>query len=221
MEWMDLINENVRDRYEFHNVDHAVEILYQGYPLLFQEINLALHDFYITHDDLVKAGGNESDIPKRLSSILRPLGWEEVSISGDLHVKIDKRRAEGGKRHRSEAVLEDYISGYNIDYVKEHVAMDMEWNSKDQTFDRDLFAFRTFYECGIISCGVLITRSASLNPIFESLGPEVKRKYGASTTWMGKLLPRLQTRRHGGCPIWVVGITPDTIRNDEENRYVE
>lgn len=64
MEWMDLINEDVRDRYEFHNIDHAVEILYQGYPLLFQEINLALHDFYITHDDLVKAGGNESDIPK-------------------------------------------------------------------------------------------------------------------------------------------------------------
>ncbi len=221
MEWMDLINEDVRDRYEFHNIDHAVEILYQGYPLLFQEINLALHDFYITHDDLVKAGGNESDIPKRLSSILRPLGWEEVSISGDLHVHIDKRRSERGKKHRSEAVLKDYISGYNIDYVKERVAMDMEWNSKDQTFDRDLFAFRTFYECGIISCGVLITRSASLNPVFESLGPEVKRKYGASTTWMGKLLPRLQTRRHGGCPIWVVGITPDTIRNDKESRYVE
>ena len=48
------------------------------------------------------------------------------------------------------------VSGHKIDYVKGNVAIDMEWNSKDQTFDRDLYAFRTFYECGVITCGVII-----------------------------------------------------------------
>ena len=40
---------------------------------------------------------------------------------------------------------------------------------------------------------------------------EIKKKYGASTTWMGKLLPRIYARRHGGCPLLVVGITPETV----------
>ncbi|MDR2089757.1 MAG: hypothetical protein LBP73_10435 [Clostridiales Family XIII bacterium] len=43
------------------------------------------------------------------------------------------------------------------------------------------------------------------------------KKYGASTTWPGKLLPRIQARRHGGCPIFVVGITPRAIADWEKN----
>ena len=89
--------------------------------------------------------------------------------------------------------------------------MDMEWNSKDQTFDRDLFAMRTYHECDIISVGIIITRSKSLNSVFKDLG--ISQKYGASTTWMGKLLPRLDSRRHGGCPILAVGITDACIED--------
>jgi len=141
---------------------------------------------------------------------MRPRGWEEIKITGDLLVKLHRRNPSSVEEH----IIKDYIDGHNIDYVKGKVAVDMEWNSKDQTFDRDLYAFRTFYECGIIECGVIITRSAELNPLFDELG--VKKKYGASTTWMGKLLPRIQARRHGGCPIFVAGITPRTITDWEK-----
>lgn len=211
MEWMELIPKNIVHKYEFHNYNNAVEILYQAYPALFHELVFALSSFYITHEDFIQSGGNESTIPKRLSSILYPLNWTETKISGDLLVKLTKRRHQENTFDSREFTIRDYIDGHNIDYVKDRIAIDLEWNSKDQTFDRDLFALRTYYECGIISCGVIITRSASLNPIFDSLGPNIKKKYGASTTWMGKLLPRLQSRRHGGCPIWVIGITPNTI----------
>ena len=84
-----------------------------------------------------------------------------------------------------------------------------EHRSKDQTFDRNLFAFRTLYECGIIACGIIVTRSETLNVVFRELG--VMSKYGASTTWIGKLIPRINSRRHGGCPLLIVGITPNTI----------
>ena len=103
----------------------------------------------------------------------------------------------------------------------------MEWNSKDQTYDRDLYAFRMFHECGIISVAVLITRSEKMNSVFDKLPllnkdgnieeksdgtPKLcKQKYGASTTWMGKLLYRLNAGRHGGCPVLVFGIKPDII----------
>ncbi|WP_371129699.1 BglII/BstYI family type II restriction endonuclease [Methylococcus capsulatus] len=109
----------------------------------------------------------------------------------------------------------------------------MEWNSKDQTFDRDLHAFRAFHECDSIDAAVLLTRSASLNTVFEKLGPELDRdgnprldgkgrprliesKYGASTTWMGKLPYRLNAGRHGGCPVLAVGITPELMTDREE-----
>lgn len=39
-----------------------------------------------------------------------------------------------------------YIDGHNIDFIKGRVAFDLEWNSKDQTFDRDLLAMRTYYD---------------------------------------------------------------------------
>lgn len=54
--------------------------------------------------------------------------------------------------------------------MKNCVAFDLEWNSKDQTFDRDLYAFRAFHEAGVISAAVLLTRSADLNSVFRNLG---------------------------------------------------
>ena len=94
---------------------------------------------------------------------------------------------------------------HKIDYIKGRVAFDLEWNSKDQTFDRDLFAFRTFFDYDRISVGDLVTRSEGLNRLFKELG--VIQKYGATTTYMGKLLPRLRAGRGGGCPLLIFGIT--------------
>jgi predicted metallopeptidase len=203
--WKRLIPESIQSRYELHNFNNAVEILAEAYQQEYLEIIDALEHMNISISDITAAGGNESKIPKKFSEMMRPHGWKEVKITGDLLVKLHTRNPLSVE----EILIEDYIDGHNIDYVKSKVAVDMEWNSKDQTFDRDLYAFRAFYECGIIECGAIITRSAELNSLFDKLG--IKQKYGASTTWMGKLLPRIQARRHGGCPILVVGITPRTI----------
>lgn len=207
--WKTLIPDKIADKYKFYNFNSALEILTQSYPKEFREIVETLDKFEIELSDIEEKGGNESNIPKKLSGLLRPLGWKEVEISGDLTVRL----LEGKKRKKVERefTLEEFISGHKIDYVKGDVAIDMEWNSKDQTFDRDLYAFRTFYECGVITCGVIITRSEGMNQIFSYLGSDIKKKYGASTTWMGKLLPRIHARRHGGCPLLVVGLTPDTV----------
>ena len=206
---MNLIPGSIADKYEFYNFNSALEILTQSYPEEFAELVQTLERFEIRLDDILEKGGNESNIPKKLSELLRPLEWREMEISGDLVVRL----LEGKKRKEvyREFALKEFISGHKIDYVKGNVAIDMEWNSKDQTFDRDLYAFRTFYECGVITCGVIITRSEGMNQIFSYLGSDIKKKYGASTTWMGKLLPRIHARRHGGCPLLVVGLTPDTV----------
>lgn len=210
-------------RYEFYSFRHAAEILSTSCKPEFDELLNALRAFEITVADIVKPGGNESDIPKKLTAILRPLGWQETRVQGDLIVRKIVRHGQ-----RKDDVTEDlttlanFIDGHNVDYVKNRVAFDMEWNSKDQTFDRDLYAFSAFAQTGVISAGVLLTRSADLNPVFTSLGNDAKgkpirNKYGASTTWMGKLLYRLEAGRNGPCPVLAVGIRPAVISDLTEH----
>lgn len=197
---LESIPSDLRDLYEIHDWRHVTAILASDHPVEFDEICQALRAFRFTAEQIMRPGGNESDIPKTLSAILRPLGWKEEKLTAQFVVD-------------GEVVSQDT---HKVDYVKGRVALDMEWNRKDQTYDRDLYAFRTFWEYNRISVGVLITRSNELDWYFDSLGMykdkygterRYKSKYGASTTHMGKLLPRLEAGRSGGCPVLVFGIT--------------
>lgn len=249
MSYIDFLPKSIVDLYEVHNFRNAVEILATGSKPDFIELMNALSNFRITLDDIRKPGGNESDIPKKISALLRDKGWKETRIKGDLNItkvtaiknsKKSKKVSEDDENTemsnideiellKKEGAMieiikkENFLDGHKVDYVKNRIAFDVEWNSKDQTFDRDLYAFRAFYETDLIDAAVLMTRSANLNPIFEKLGPElnddgtikmkrnnrpkmIKEKYGASTTWMDKLLYRITAGRNGGCPVLVLGI---------------
>lgn len=229
------ISAEVRALYDVYSYRHAAAILANSFPEELREIEAALLAFRITTRDIGTPGGNESVMPKKFSRTLRPAGWVESRIQGDLLVRMqeyDELFLPSGKVKkvkRSECtprLIENFIDGHKIDYVKGRVAFDLEWNSKDQTFDRDLYALRAFHECGLISAGVMVTRSEKLNPVFdvvpqlnkagEEIGKTVRAKYGASTTWMGKLLYRLNAGRHGGCPVLVFGITPKLIEDWEQ-----
>lgn len=219
------IPQDLLSRFEFYNYNHALEILTQTYPDEWNEIVRCLRQLQISQDDLIEAGGNETNIPKKFDDVLYPLGWREIKITGDLHVKFFPRKGNLRGRFAStpndERIINGYIDGHNIDFVKGRVAFDLEWNSKDQTFDRDLLAMRTYHDCDIISVGILVTRAENLNDVFKSVtgrdGDTLMKKYGASTTWIGKLLPRLDSRRNGGCPILAIGIGKQCVSDWSEN----
>ncbi len=214
------IDNELLQKFEFHSYGHAIEILNEAFPKEWDDIKKSLRQLYISINDITSAGGNETAIPKKFDDILYPLGWREIRITGDLLVKLYPRKANQRGRFADipidEKVIQGYIDGHNIDFIKDKVAFDLEWNSKDQTFDRDLLAMRTYFDCGLIEVGIIVTRSQELNDIFKTLGKHIMSKYGASTTWMGKLLYRLKSRRNGGCPILAVGIRKACI-NDENN----
>ena len=208
--------ERLLEKYEFHDYEHAIDILNHTHPTEWNELLEALDSFDISTDEIIKEGGNKSQIPKKFDELLFPMGWKEVKITADLLIKKGERSSRSGnhgfKPERTEEItVEGYIDGHNIDFVKGKVAFDLEWNSKDQTFDRDLLAMRNYFDARIIDVGVIVTRSAELNLVFDTLGKRIKDKYGASTTWMGKLEPRLQARRNGGCPILAIGIRPKCV----------
>lgn len=229
----DYVAPELLDRYEFYSYNHALEILTQAFPSEWANLEDCLRRLSITMDDLREAGGNETNIPKKFDDALYPYGWREIRISGDLHIKFFPRQAEQRGRFSStpyeEKIIQGYIDGHNIDFLKGRVAFDLEWNSKDQTFDRDLLAMRTYYDCDIVSVGVIITRAQELNDVFKTIydydtksgtWKPILRKYGASTTWMGKLTSRLDSRRNGGCPILAVGIRKKCI-TDWEDGYID
>ncbi len=223
------IDKDLLNKYEFHNYGHALEILHDAFPEEWRELQECLRQIRLTLADIKKEGGNESPIPKKFDDVLYPYGWREIRISGDLIVKkfprqTAQRRGKFSNEPYEIETITGYIDGHNIDFLKNRVAFDLEWNSKDQTFDRDLLAMRTYFECGLIDVGVIVTRSEELNDIFkqekDQAGNPLIKKYGASTTWMGKLIYRLDSRRNGGCPILAIGIRKDCIEKyDRLNQY--
>lgn len=142
------ISENLQAKFEFHSFGHAMEILLEAFPEEWSEIKACLENLHITPDEIKQAGGNESPIPKKFDDALYPCGWREIRITGDLLIKMYPRRANQRGRFSDEPfdqkTISGYIDGHNIDFVKNKVAFDLEWNSKDQTFDRDLLAMRTY-----------------------------------------------------------------------------
>ena len=233
MDLREYIAPDLLEKFEFYSYNHALEIITQAFPAEWSEIVDCLRQLRITTDDLRESGGNETKIPKKFDDVLYPRGWREIRISGDLHIKFYPRQAEQRGRFSQEPfeekVIPGYIDGHIIDFLKNRIAFDLEWNSKDQTFDRDLLAMRTYYDCDLVSAGIIITRSAELNDIFKTIydydgktrqWKPILRKYGASTTWMGKLTYRLDSRRNGGCPILAVGIRKPCITDWEEG-YID
>ncbi|MBF0325146.1 MAG: hypothetical protein HQL42_08730 [Alphaproteobacteria bacterium] len=232
----DMFPPGFTDLYEVYSYRNASRILATACRDDFAEIIRTLMTFRIKTEEIVKSGGNKSQIAKNMEDLLHPQGWNETRVKGDLYIRRVVSYKEGkeikagknrgavkfvGKTREDLSVVRGFIDGHKIDFIKNRVAFDLEWNSKDQTFDRDLYAARTFYECGIVSAGVLLTRSALLAPLFAEIQPRVdikdfKSKFGASTTWMGKLKYRLDAGRGGGCPILALGIKPALVDDFDE-----
>lgn len=214
------------DLYEVYSYRNAAQILVTTCSDDFNELTNTLMQFRISPEDIIVGGGNKSKIAKGVEDLFHPLGWRETRVTADLlinRITYTDPTKRGGKAPKKveKYKIDSFVDGHKIDFVKNRIAFDMEWNSKDQTFDRDLYALRSFYECNIISAGILLTRSAELVPAFNELRQRsVKEmsagKYGASTTWMGKLRYRIEAGRGGGCPILAIGFRPSLIKDFEQ-----
>lgn len=213
---------DIRKKFEIFSYRNAAAILANSFPKEFNDVKDTLKEFNISKEMIRIPGGSKGPIAKYVDTLLpEQKGWIETRISADLKVKL--LHAKKKDTVISEYIRDGFLDGHRIDFLNGKVAFDFEWNSKDQTYDRDLYAFSAFYEAGAIDVGIILTRGNSLdNAFFRSLGKvldkngkegceEVFKKFGASTTWIGKLLYRLDAGRNGGCPVLAIGITPNCI----------
>src|SRR3972149_6789537 len=186
---IELIPEFVRENYEIHEWKHACAILMNDFPDEWDDIVDVLTTFRLRKRDISTPGGRKYPIAEMIDNEFIKRGWREKSF--DTKVVIDQNELESPT--------------HKVDCYKNRIALEIEWNNKDPFFDRDLNDFRLLFELRAISVGVIITRCDELQDIFNSLGKG--SSYGASTTHMSKLLPRIEGGGGGGCPILVFGIS--------------
>ena len=177
------------EHYEVREWRHAAAILTCDFPDEWEEIVGVLTAFRLYRSEILKPGGRKSGVSTRIDAALTNLGWEEQCF--ETKILVD------------DTVLESPT--HKVDCFKNGIGLEIEWNNKDPFYDRDLNNFRLLFDLRTVHVGVIVTRSDELQEIFDDVGRG--DSYGASTTHMSKLLPRLEGGSGGGCPIIVFGIT--------------
>ncbi|XOF34466.1 MAG: BglII/BstYI family type II restriction endonuclease [Candidatus Electrothrix sp. YB6] len=191
------IPAEIRKRYEIHEWKHASAILHSDFPEEWADIMDVLTEFRLYKSWITKRGGSKSKISGFIDEFLYQRGWLEKDFS-------------------TQVVVDDQIMEtptHKIDCYKNRIALEIEWNNKDPFFDRDLNNFRLLFDLRAISVGIIITRCDDLQDIFNDLGRG--QSFGASTTHMSKLLPRIEGGGGAGCPLLVFGISKSLYIEDE------
>ena len=184
----DFLPAFIRKNYEVHEWRHATAILKQDFSAEFDEVCDVLTRFRLRKSHISVGGGRKSAVAEWIDHEFCNKGWCERSF--DTKISVDGKAMESPT--------------HAVDCFKSRIALEIEWNNKDPFFDRDLNNFRLLFDLRVISLGVIITRCDELQEIFDSLGRG--KSYGASTTHMSKLLPRIQGGGGAGCPLLVFGI---------------
>jgi hypothetical protein len=221
----EVLGPGLAGRYSLTSYRSAATILERRAPEELDAIRAVLRDFRITAHEIRMPGGNEMVATRRFGELAAAHGFhQQVRIEADLHVRLTAGKGEAA-REIDRVLRTDYIHNHFVDFWRGRVAFDYEWNSKDQTYDRDLAAFRSFHEAGVIDAGVIVTRELSqgffraLGPALDKEGRETGRsvadKFGASTTGTHKLISRVVAGRSGGCPVLVVGMLEGNVVDGE------
>jgi hypothetical protein len=185
---LELFPEVVLRKFEVVESHHAASILQTDLRPEWDDLIAMLTQFTLRRSDILTPGGGKSPISRGINGFFYDRQWQEHEFK--IQVKADESVTLAPTHH--------------VDYFRNRVAVETEWNNKDPFFDRDLTTFRLLFELNVLSVGAIITRATELQEIFDELGKG--RSFGNSTTHMGKLIPKLNNRASGGCPVLAFGI---------------
>ncbi len=185
---VDLLPAIVFEKFEVEETHHAASILFTDFRNEWDDLVGMLSTFVLHKSDIVTPGGRKSGISEGIDRYFYDRAWVEHDFK--IQVSADGKTT--------------LAPTHQVDYFRNRVAIETEWNNKDPFYDRDLTTFRLLFELNVLSVGVIVTRASELQEIFDDLGRG--KSYGNSTTQMGKLVPKLHNRASGGCPVLAFGI---------------
>ena len=209
-----------RDHWRFMETNSACAVMKAVCPAEWADIVEVLSTYRLNPQDWLKPGGNRCDIAEQIDNIFHARGWREtrldLSTHGLLFSKDDVKVGE---------LDPIYQKGYLVDNFKGRIVLDVEWNAKDGNLDRDLASYRSWFEAGVISAGVIITkdRLALLNLArqlwsdYNLTLPEADRVKKlpidlttSTVTAFDKAEMRVRRGVMGSCPVLIVAATEAT-----------
>jgi hypothetical protein len=209
-----------RDHWAFMESNSASAVMQAVCPREWADIVDVLSTYRLDPSSWLKPGGNRGDIAEQIDREFSQRGWRETRLDletrGILYLKDGTRLGE---------LPPVYQEGYLVDNFKNRIVLDVEWNAKDGNLDRDLASYRSWFEAGVISAGVIVTKDrlsllalarriwsdyqATLMP--EQRNPKLPIDLSTSTvTAFDKAKMRVRRGVMGSCPVLVVAATDQT-----------
>jgi hypothetical protein len=185
----DLIPRRIRKMYQIAERHHACAILKTDFPKEWKDLLDALAQLRIKKSEILTPGGGKSPISRGINGFFFHRGWKKHNFKIKVLVDGD----------------ETLSPTHEVDYFKNRIAIETEWNNKTEFYDRDLTTFRLLFELNVLSVGVILTRASELQRVFDRLGKG--SSYGPSTTHLSKLIPKMANKASGGCPVLAFGMT--------------
>lgn len=230
--YLDIFPSFILDRYTFVETRNAAAVFQASNPDHLKDLLWVLTDFRLYDADILIPGGNRGQIAYRLDKGFEDRGWRAVRVTTESKLVGQMKASMNAKNYDVEFLNTSVVNpGFEVDNMKGRVAIDVEWNAKDGNLDRDLAAYRSLYDMGLIDVATMITRDhAGIRRLAseELKSDDAYRRLGTTTTTnMAKLEDRMTRGDSGGCPVLGIGLTKATWagkgvkRPGEEHTTVE
>lgn len=240
-----VVPSRIRDKYHWLETNNAAAILQATSPKEYADLLAVLDEFELVPNQWLVSGGNRGEIPDILDSLFHVRGWKETRIDtqvqGFLYTKFIKQKGQfvPDPDAAPETLSPVYSEGFRVDNHKNRVIVDVEWNAKDGNLDRDLAAYRSWHELGLINGASIITKSRlelltlarrlyakyqrqlppdSQDPKFDPQKDDDAQPATlklpidlttSTTTTFDKAEIRVKRQGAGTCPILIIGVGKD------------
>lgn len=209
-----------RDHWSYMESNSAAAVMKAVCPNEWADIVEVLETYRLDPKYWLKAGGNRGDIAEQIDDEFGKRGWQETRL--DLETRGILFDRDGRQLGELPVIRQE---GYLVDNFKNRIVLDVEWNAKDGNLDRDLASYRSWFDAGIISAGLIITKDRpSLRALarriwgdYQLMLPEDERiarlpiDLNTSTvTAFDKAQMRMRRGVMGSCPVLIVAANERT-----------
>lgn len=216
----DVLPNAARRHWEYMETNSAAAVMQAVCSDEWRDIVDVLSTYRLSAEYWLKPGGNRGDIADQIDRLFSERGWREARLDLETTgILLDRNNVVIGNLP---PVRQE---GYLVDNYKGRVVLDVEWNAKDGNLDRDLASYRSWYEAGVISAGVIITkdRLSLLNLArriwseYQATLPEANRSTRlpidlstSTVTAFDKAKMRVRRGVMGTCPVLIVAASERT-----------
>lgn len=186
--------------YSVRNINYGMELLVNAFPDHYASLVRALDSWDVAWGDIEASGGNKSAVSRHFEEAFKGEGWRETGLELETRLAGVTTIARTHKIDLFKAGPRGELPGIGIE---------LEWNNKDEFFDRDLINFEAIHRARGLAVGIIVTRGAQLQEQLRAKGLD---KFGARSTHWEKLMPRLDLGRGGATPIVALGLEPERVR---------